>query len=170
MLDQGKVMKEDVLEGLMAVRIRPWSWLISSGLFGFVTVDDQFGMVLFYSGAARACFFLADAWLALFAFSFFFRFCMRNCNCCLQISVGCFSPWGVCGKQIHCCCIFITDIICVEKWKDVCVHGEKLEITWTPFEAATMSCTPVFPACVLFLSSGQKSWNSWLSCSPDFWT
>lgn len=42
---------------------------------------------------------------------------------------GRFSPWCVCGKQVHCCCIFITDIICVEKGKDVCMHGEELEIT-----------------------------------------
>ena len=46
---------------------------------------------------------------------------MRNCNCCLQISVGRFLPCGVCGKQIHCFCIFITDIIFVEKGKGVCM-------------------------------------------------
>jgi hypothetical protein len=71
-----------------------------------------------------------------------FPFRMRNCNCCLQISVGRFLPWGVCGKQIHCCCIFITDIICVEKGKDVCVV-KNLKLLDLHTRQLTCSASPV---------------------------
>jgi hypothetical protein len=98
---------------------RPWSWLISPAHFGFVRVDNQFCNSPFYSGAAWVCF-LADVWLAHFAFLSFSPFCTRrNWNCCLQISVGLIFAVGSLWKQIHCCCIFITDIICIEEGKDV---------------------------------------------------
>lgn len=59
---------------------------MSSGGYGFVTVDDQFGNSPFYSGAAWACFF-GGCMACPFCLFFFFPFCMRrNCNC-LQISV-----------------------------------------------------------------------------------
>jgi len=84
--------------------------------------------------------FLAGCMACLLCLLLLFPFCMRNCNCCLQISVGRFLPCGVCGKQIHCFCIFITDIIFVEKGKGVCVYGEEHEITWSPYDTANMFC------------------------------
>lgn len=75
MLGPSKAVIEDTWEWLRAVlMLRPWSWLISPGHFGFVRVDNQFGNSPFYSGAAWVCFFLADVWLAHFAFLSFPHF------------------------------------------------------------------------------------------------
>jgi len=71
LLDQSKVMKED---GLGWAGVGPCSWLISSGHFGFVRVDDQFGSSPFYSGPCLGVFFWPDAWLAAFAFCSFSHF------------------------------------------------------------------------------------------------
>jgi len=83
-------------EWLRLGRGLPCSWLISSGHFGFFRVDDQFGSP-FYSWPAWACYFWRMHGLPSLPFPLF-PFCMRNCNCCLQISVGRFLPWGFLWK------------------------------------------------------------------------
>jgi hypothetical protein len=58
MLGPSKAVIEDTWEWLRAVlMLRPWSWLIPPGHFGFVRVDNHFGDSPFYSGAAWVCFF-----------------------------------------------------------------------------------------------------------------
>ena len=99
------------VEGVVLVDIT------SPGHIGFVRVDNQFGNSLFCSGVAWVCFFGACMACPL-CLSFFTPFCTRNWNCCLQISVGLIFAVGSLWKLIH-CCIFITDIICIEEGKDV---------------------------------------------------
>ncbi|KAL5201973.1 hypothetical protein ABZP36_012925 [Zizania latifolia] len=62
MLDLSKEVKEDIGAGLEHGDAPGWFHL---GLF--VRFDHQFANSPFHSGAAWACFLLADAWLALFA-------------------------------------------------------------------------------------------------------
>jgi hypothetical protein len=101
MLAPSKAVIEDTWEWLRAVlMLRPWSWFISPGQFGFVRVDNQFGNSPFYSGAAWVWFFFGGCMACPLCLSFFSPFCMRrNWNCCLQISVGRFSPRGLCGNR-----------------------------------------------------------------------
>lgn len=108
------------------------SWLMSSGGYGFVRVDDQFRNSPFYSGAAWLVFFGGCMACPFFVFSSFSPILYEEKLQLFADISGRFSAWWVCGKHKHCCCIFITDIICVEKGKDVCIPGEEVEITWSP--------------------------------------
>jgi len=82
--------------------------------------------------------FLAGCMACLLCLLLLFPFCMRNCNCCLQISVGRFLPCGVCGKQIL--FLYIHHWYYFRRERKGCVYGEEHEITWSPYDTANMFC------------------------------
>jgi hypothetical protein len=101
MLGPSKTVIEDTWEWLRAaLMLRAWSWLISPGHFGFVGVDNQFGNSPFYSGAAWVVF-LADVWLAHFAFLSFPDFVREIGNVVCKYMWVSFSPWGLCGNRYN---------------------------------------------------------------------
>ena len=112
----------------------------------FVRADNQFGNSPF--SIQWGCLGVVVFGLPTFTFVFFFHILYEG-----KLELGfCRYQWvdfrwrGL-RKQIHCCRIFITDIICIAEGKG-CVNGETLEIAFSPFPRS-YCCIPV--------------WNAWQS-------